>query len=177
MEVDSPCAISSRSNIVGRVTLGGQSALDFRVSSLSPCIYVTWLNFVQRELCHFQQLTVRRVTGDGSSIWKADIRKGFQNIDEITCFSCAKSSPRIYEQGWMCLWSTCEFHFQLSGIDATTERLTYTEAFLGARPNPKTKKPAVRIPAPVLEAKNGIVTTSLFYHGWHCRRCGRLSCR
>ncbi|KAF9793414.1 hypothetical protein BJ322DRAFT_996426 [Thelephora terrestris] len=112
-----------------------------------------------------------------SPIWRADIGKGFQNVHDMSCFSCGKTSPRIYEQGWMCLWPTCEFHFQLCDSDATTALLTYTEAFLAARPNPKTKRPAVRIPEPVLEAKNGIVTTPLFHHGWHCRRCGRLSCR
>lgn len=106
-----------------------------------------------------------------------DLGKGFQNLHETTCLSCGKTSPQVYEQGWMCLWPVCEFHFRLHGVDATTAQLTYTNAFLAVRPNPKARKPAVCIPEPVLLAKNGIVTTPLFYHGWHCRRCGRLSCR
>jgi len=120
---------------------------------------------------------VRSVTGNTSCISGADLGKGFQTIFEETCSSCWKPSSQIYEQGWMCLRPGCESHFQLCGVDATTASLTYTKAFLGAQPNPKAKKPAVHIPEPVLEAKNGIVTTPLFYHGWHCTRCGRLSCR
>ena len=35
---------------------------------------------------------------------------------------------------------------------------------MGVQPNPKAKKPAVHIPELILESKNGIVTTPLFYH-------------
>lgn len=135
------------------------------------------LNRVQRQLCYLQEPMVWRVTGNTSCVSGANLRKGFQTVCDITCSSCGKPSPQVYDQGWMCLRPGCKSHFQLDGVDATTVNLTYTKAFLVARPNPKAKKPAVCIPKPILEAKNGIVTTPLFYHGWHCQRCGRLSCR
>lgn len=136
-----------------------------------------WLNGAQWRLCHPREPTVRGAIENTSCIPGANLRKVSQNIYETMCFSCGKSSPQIYEQGWMCLWPGCEHHFQLCGIDATMTRLTYTTAFLAARPNPKARKPAVHIPEPMLESKNGIVTTPLFYHGWHCKDCGRLSSR
>ena len=150
--------------------------LDFPRESSVP-LPVFRLNRSQSELYCLQEPTVGGMIRDTYRIPTADLRKGFQTICETACSSCGKSSPTIYEQGWMCLSPGCEFHFQLYGVDAVTTHLTYTTAFLAARPNPKAKKPAVRIPPPVLESANGTVTTPLFYHGWHCDRCGRLSCR
>jgi len=178
MEKDTLCALNLRSNIAGRATLGGRSALVFLVGHLfTPPRLFHRLSRVQGQPCHLQESMVRRMSGNTSCVSGTDLRKGFQTICEGTCSSCKIPSPQVYEQGWMCLRPGCEYHFQLGGVGATTVNLTYTKTFLTARPNPKAKKLAVCIPEPVLEAKNGIVTTPLFYHGWHCQRCGRLSCR
>lgn len=178
MGKDSSCALNLHSNIAGRATLGGRSALVFLVGHLIiPPRLFHRLNRVQRQPCHLQESMVRRVTGNTSCVSETDLRKGLQIICDGTCFSCKITSPQVYEQGWMCLRPGCESHFQLGGVDAITVNLTYTKAFLTARPSPKAKKPAVNIPKPISVAKNGIVTTPLFYHGWHCQRCGRLSCR
>ena len=173
MKRDTRCASSLRSSIVRSAILGG---LSFSVGSISPCACAIVKSRPAETLSYPPGTYGRSITGNKLSIQGTNIQKGSQSVQENTC-SCGNRSPHIYEQGWMCLWPPCERHFQLDdGRDATTMTLVYTSSFLAARLNPR-KKPTVCIFKPVLEAKNGIVTTPLFYHGWLCQRCGRLSCR
>lgn len=150
--------------------------IEFLCGPSFPCVCANVEARPAETLSYPLETDCRSVTGKKLSIQEADVPTGSQSIQERTCH-CAETSPKIYVQGWMCLWPRCERHFQLDdGRDATTMTLAYASSFLAVRLDSR-KKPTVRIYKPVSQAKNGIVTTPIFYHGWLCQVCGRLSCR
>ncbi|KAH9839293.1 uncharacterized protein C8Q71DRAFT_704302 [Rhodofomes roseus] len=94
----------------------------------------------------------------------------------LICSACNHSSPLIYAEQWMCLHRTCSRFWRNAQGNAPTT-LTYAKSFI----NPISFMPEdledLRPSPPVAEAEDGITTSSMFCKGWHCRRCGRLSCR
>lgn len=93
------------------------------------------------------------------------------------CFSCGLESRLIYKQGWMCLHPRCTGFFTLHTGLATTQKLEYAEGFLELNTLPNVYLPALAPVQPFSTAGNGVATTPLFYRGWHCKSCGRLSSR
>ncbi|KAK0458732.1 uncharacterized protein EV420DRAFT_1270141 [Desarmillaria tabescens] len=95
------------------------------------------------------------------------------------CSDCRHMSPQVYEIGWMCLQSECRRFWVIDTSDAVLlEQLKYNPAFLELLPNltlPVTLSIFPPSPPSVLEST--VTTTELFARGWHCTKCGRLSCR
>ncbi|KAJ7752927.1 hypothetical protein B0H16DRAFT_1545390 [Mycena metata] len=94
------------------------------------------------------------------------------------CTSCFQSSPHVYRT-WACLNHGCNF-FWMSGHALLPSQLDYNPKFLSvidSRPLPfsyqGTLLPMQLVPNP----KDGVTTSYAYSRGWHCRKCGRLSCR
>lgn len=97
----------------------------------------------------------------------------------FACTYCLERTPQVYQQGWACLNpSCCRFWISVDG-SRLPFRLQYNLQFL--RLLPSYVLPCeirdIRPPLPVCSAPDGITTTHSFTRGWHCRGCGRLSCR
>lgn len=97
----------------------------------------------------------------------------------FACTYCLERTPQVYQQGWACLNpSCCRFWISVDG-SRLPFRLQYNLQFL--RLPPSYVLPCeirdIRPPLPVCSAPDGITTTHSFTRGWHCRGCGRLSCR
>ncbi|TBU33626.1 hypothetical protein BD311DRAFT_651774 [Dichomitus squalens] len=93
------------------------------------------------------------------------------------CASCHKASPRVYEQGWMCLHPGCVAFWIMNGTSPPQD-LSYSEAFLRASLECNHEAMEDIAPqTPVTEATDGVITSRRFTRGWHCKDCGRLSCR
>ena len=94
------------------------------------------------------------------------------------CQVCRKSSPQVYEQGWMCLKPECKQFWTFSSGQCPPAALTYSEAFLQPRPGFKARTDDIRPPLPVKSDEiTGPTTSYHFCKGWHCTGCGRLSSR
>ncbi len=95
-----------------------------------------------------------------------------------TCTSCHMPSPVVYEQGWMCLRPSCSAFWTLPDGRQPSQDLTYSDAFLNASYQCKHEDLEAILPQPpATEATNGVITSRRFTKGWHCKDCGRLSCR
>ncbi|KAK0480609.1 hypothetical protein IW261DRAFT_1335221 [Armillaria novae-zelandiae] len=95
------------------------------------------------------------------------------------CSNCQLVSPQVYEIGWMCLQSECQRFWVIDANNIVLpDQLKYNLAFLELLPN-LTLPVTVNIfpPPPPLVLEGTITTTELFSKGWHCTKCGRLSCR
>ncbi|PBK79909.1 hypothetical protein ARMGADRAFT_1172179 [Armillaria gallica] len=95
------------------------------------------------------------------------------------CSNCQLMSPQVYDIGWMCLQSECQRFWVIDASDTVLpEQLKYNLAFLELLPN-LTLPVTLNIfpPPPPLVLEGTITTTELFSKGWHCTKCGRLSCR
>ena len=78
----------------------------------------------------------------------------------------------------MCLQPACTAFWKHPGGAPAPAELTYSPSFLC---------PSVRCtheeledvapPPPATDAADGVITSRRFAKGWHCKRCGRLSCR
>ncbi|PWW78946.1 hypothetical protein C7212DRAFT_350198 [Tuber magnatum] len=105
-----------------------------------------------------------------------------QDMVKISCLSCEKESPHIYEQGWVCLNPVCKSFWMLDDADMPAD-LTYTENFLSCRtPWPEDFLQPPNSLAPPLDTKlsahvecGGV--SRPFWKGMCCPQCGRLSCR
>ncbi|KAJ7486451.1 hypothetical protein FB451DRAFT_1026144 [Mycena latifolia] len=97
----------------------------------------------------------------------------------LPCATCSKKSPRVYQQAWACLYPACPAFWMASGR-SLPDQLDYNPEFLSVidfRPLPLAYRDALLPEPPVLAPKDGITTTYKYSRGWHCRKCGRLSCR
>ncbi|KAI0744219.1 hypothetical protein C8Q80DRAFT_885446 [Daedaleopsis nitida] len=95
-----------------------------------------------------------------------------------SCAACMRKSPLVYEEGWMCLMPQCTTFWTLRNGSHPPETLAYANSFLSSRMNCE-HDPLEDI-APILPATgagDGVVTSRRFSKGWHCKQCGRLSCR
>ncbi|KAF8629412.1 hypothetical protein AX15_003465 [Amanita polypyramis BW_CC] len=98
----------------------------------------------------------------------------------LNCYRCCEWSPRVYSQGWACLNPECRFFWFTGNYRRLPDRLDYnpeflqlTQPFVVNEALVKGLKPSV----PVSSPGNGIMTSYASTRGWHCNRCGRLSCR
>ncbi|KAI0655889.1 hypothetical protein C8Q70DRAFT_922757 [Cubamyces menziesii] len=106
----------------------------------------------------------------------ADPHHGLTTITYI-CPSCTKASPLVY-QAWMCLHPTCVAFWTLADGRRPPEELHYDGTFLESS-HPcyhDVLEDLAPIP-PATQALDGVVTSRRFCKGWHCKQCGRLSCR
>ncbi|KAI0085179.1 hypothetical protein BDY19DRAFT_897156 [Irpex rosettiformis] len=94
------------------------------------------------------------------------------------CQTCRKSSPQVYEQGWMCLKPECERFWTLSDRKPAPVTLSYAQSFLEPRTGFRKHTEDIRPPLPVRSDEiTGPTTSWHFCKGWHCTNCGRLSSR
>ncbi|KAJ7486545.1 hypothetical protein FB451DRAFT_771205 [Mycena latifolia] len=96
------------------------------------------------------------------------------------CATCAKKSPRVYQQAWACLYPACPAFWTVAPGRGLPDELDYNPEFLSVidlRPLPLAYRDALLPAPPVLAPLDGITTTYKYSRGWHCRKCGRLSCR
>ena len=78
----------------------------------------------------------------------------------------------------MCLQPTCPAFWQLADGRCPPDDLDYYPDFLRASlqcDHDPLEDIAPQTPA--TEAADGVVTSRRFVKGWHCKQCGRLSCR
>ncbi|KAJ7648702.1 hypothetical protein DFH06DRAFT_1209378 [Mycena polygramma] len=96
------------------------------------------------------------------------------------CSTCDKMSPRVFQQAWACLDPTCRFFWIGPSGYSLPVTLDYNPEFLTIidhRPIPFLHRGMLFPKPPVLAPKDGITTSYAATRGWHCRKCGRLSCR
>ncbi|KAJ7486547.1 hypothetical protein FB451DRAFT_1362886 [Mycena latifolia] len=95
------------------------------------------------------------------------------------CGTCSKKSPRVYQHAWACLYPACPAFWMASGR-SLPDQLAHNPDFLSVidfQPLPFAYRDALLPEPPVLSPKDGITTTYKYSRGWHCRKCGLLSCR
>ncbi|KAJ6590248.1 hypothetical protein B0H10DRAFT_806878 [Mycena sp. CBHHK59/15] len=95
------------------------------------------------------------------------------------CPTCRNDSPYVY-QTWMCLNPQCTLFWIPPSGSSLPAQLEYNSEFLKLidnRPLPINYRGTLEPKPPVLTPENGVTTTYAYSRGWHCRRCGRLSCR
>ncbi|KAF8135406.1 hypothetical protein EV363DRAFT_1550177 [Boletus edulis] len=92
----------------------------------------------------------------------------------IRCDKCQEQSPFVYTQGWMCLNPHCDMFWSIDGEDP--KQLDYREEFLSLLPQKFERLPDIT-PVRVMVSPGGVTTTYACSRGWHCSKCGRLSCR
>ncbi|KAI0665933.1 hypothetical protein C8Q78DRAFT_985535 [Trametes maxima] len=94
------------------------------------------------------------------------------------CATCSKSSPRVYDELGMCLRPNCPSFWSCDDHTDPPERLTYNQFFLDSRTEcvHEMLEDIAPLP-PAVDAADGVITSRRFCKGWHCKRCGRLSCR
>ncbi|KAJ6468227.1 hypothetical protein C8R45DRAFT_837821, partial [Mycena sanguinolenta] len=97
------------------------------------------------------------------------------------CEACGKSSPHVFRQGRVCLNPTCRSFWRMlrTGENLPSE-VDYNPEFLSVidhRPLPISFRGALLPKPPDPAPKDGVTTSYAYSRGWHCRKCGRLSCR
>ncbi|KAF8894103.1 hypothetical protein BD779DRAFT_1783639 [Infundibulicybe gibba] len=95
------------------------------------------------------------------------------------CPHCGENIPQVYQLGWACLNPACiRFWLQTDG-EPLPLQLDYNTEFLRLLP-PMSLPPgfAELCPSsPPTTSEAGATTDYIFSRGWHCNKCGRLSCR
>ncbi|KAJ7231418.1 hypothetical protein B0H12DRAFT_210099 [Mycena haematopus] len=97
------------------------------------------------------------------------------------CETCGRLSPHVFRQGRACLTPKCRLFWRMpSSGDFLPSELEYNPQFLSVidpRPLPFSFRGMLLPKPPVPAPRNGITTSYAYSRGWHCRKCGRLSCR
>ncbi|KAF9263398.1 hypothetical protein L218DRAFT_999717 [Marasmius fiardii PR-910] len=95
------------------------------------------------------------------------------------CLQCGNESPQVFGVGWACLNSMCAAFWTHNGAPLP-EELGYNGQLLELLPAPDTFSEEfkdIRPPEPITMPRDGITTIRSFTRGFHCRKCGKLSCR
>ncbi|XP_006460754.1 hypothetical protein AGABI2DRAFT_117682 [Agaricus bisporus var. bisporus H97] len=104
----------------------------------------------------------------------------FEHIEAISmrCLMCQVSSAQIYHESWTCLNPDCPRFWLDMNDRLLSDELEYNSRFTQLAP-----ASALAIPAEKLEpclpgpTSPGLTTDYAYTRGWHCKDCGRLSCR
>lgn len=104
----------------------------------------------------------------------------FEHIEAISmqCLMCQVSSAQIYHESWACLNPDCPRFWLDMNDRLLSDELEYNFRFTQLAP-----ASALAIPAEKLEpclpgpTSPGLTTDYAYTRGWHCKDCGRLSCR
>ncbi|TFK54484.1 hypothetical protein OE88DRAFT_1625305 [Heliocybe sulcata] len=94
-----------------------------------------------------------------------------------SCQCCRRPSPLIYIQGWTCLSPDCPQFWCLADGKTPPEDLDYEKAFLVLLDLPIANCMDIRPLLPRNPGVEGVTTGQEFTRGFHCPKCGRLSCR
>ena len=100
------------------------------------------------------------------------------SASEQECSTCHRSSPTVYDKGWMCLRPGCDAFFKLENGLHPPAHLAYADAFLQPVTFPEESLEDL-VPVPPVDSfpVDGVTTTRHYCKGWHCTNCGRLSSR
>lgn len=104
----------------------------------------------------------------------------FEHIEQIStrCCICHEGSPQVYENAWSCLNPDCPRFWQDVNSQPLGDDLQYNSQFLQLAPANTLAVPAENLqPASPLLTSYGLTTDYAYTRGWHCKNCGRLSCR
>ncbi|KAH9942478.1 uncharacterized protein BXZ73DRAFT_97887 [Epithele typhae] len=109
-------------------------------------------------------------------------RSTSRNTEELykpyVCPGCKKASPQVYKDVRVCLQPACGEFWRLLDGSPPLEPLEYDERFLDAPYDCSHGILEDIAPSlPVTDKADGVITTSRFAKGWHCKKCGRLSSR
>ncbi|KAJ6110661.1 hypothetical protein N7486_002896, partial [Penicillium sp. IBT 16267x] len=94
------------------------------------------------------------------------------------CPHCNTESPRVFQQGWMCLQKNCAHFWKIGNADAPT-KLTYHSGWINNRCNPQIaavvpREPLIPIALAAMTASNDINATSRdTWRGIVCPRCNK----
>ncbi|KAJ7250731.1 hypothetical protein C8J57DRAFT_1239113 [Mycena rebaudengoi] len=95
------------------------------------------------------------------------------------CGQCYKGYPRVYEQGWACLNPKCVLFWRTSA-GPLPDLVDYAESLFVDLKHPTFPlgfDACLEPGQPALALASQITTSASYTRGWHCRKCGRLSCR
>lgn len=95
----------------------------------------------------------------------------------FTCRHCQLDSPHVYHQSWACLNPSCPRFWKTSYGQHMPDQLEYRPEFLALKEECHLPMGFGDLRPSVPAADSGINTTYAFSRGWHCQKCGRLSCR
>jgi hypothetical protein len=95
------------------------------------------------------------------------------------CDSCVQESPQVYAQSWACLNPSCNKFWITLDDQPLPDQLDYNPRFLELLPEIQPSKGYGRLlpSPPLVHPTNEAITNYRFSRGWHCSKCGRLSCR
>ncbi|TFK68699.1 hypothetical protein BDN72DRAFT_768985 [Pluteus cervinus] len=95
------------------------------------------------------------------------------------CSACGASSPHIYTQGWACLNTECSAFWKTKNGSGLPDELAYRDEFLRLLASLKVSPILDDLFSPTVpyDKEVNANTGYTFSRGWHCRGCGRLSCR
>ena len=97
------------------------------------------------------------------------------------CMRCKKSSPEVFQNGWMCLNDACSRFWKLNGRDPPA-RLEYNPVFLQERTSwPSHIKPPFPLRPDILVVDNktdvNLAVSRASWKGMACPKCGRCNSR
>lgn len=97
------------------------------------------------------------------------------------CKHCNKSTPQVFENGWICLNDACNQFWKLNGHEAPAN-LTYNPVFLKERTSwPSHIKPPFPLRPDLLVADNksdvNLAVSLASWKGMACPKCGRCNSR
>lgn len=101
-----------------------------------------------------------------------------KKAERQTCLSCQKEHPRIYAEGFVCVWHECKDFWKLNGKELTNaDKLNWNPKWLAERVEwPAGLGPPFALrpqPLPQSDAKDPLFTTMrAAYKGMVCPRCG-----
>ncbi|CAG8205527.1 unnamed protein product [Penicillium olsonii] len=95
-------------------------------------------------------------------------------VEFIRCQGCSTESPRIYEQGWMCLQPECSDFWKIENAPPPTE-LTFHPGFLNVRspPDPQIRSAHSLVPdlLSTLDGSASVSTSRFAWKGIVCPKC------
>ncbi|OLL21634.1 hypothetical protein NEOLI_001455 [Neolecta irregularis DAH-3] len=115
----------------------------------------------------------------------ADYRSKFDQAamnfgDQASCLCCHRPFVRVFEEDWTCLNSECAWFWHNSSCRDLSEHANYSKEFLSLTLQPTTIVPHdLRIPLPrnADEFYNSKDISKIFWRGFCCAVCGKVSCR
>ncbi|EEH17663.2 hypothetical protein PABG_00226 [Paracoccidioides brasiliensis Pb03] len=102
-------------------------------------------------------------------------------IDGPTCKSCSSTSPRVYQEGWMCLRPFCNQFWRVNG-SSPSKTLTYHPLFLRMRTQQKqpVRAPCSLVPdllSTFLKEDTDLTSARVTWKGIVCPKCRRCISR
>ncbi|KAJ8077182.1 hypothetical protein PM082_001610 [Marasmius tenuissimus] len=98
----------------------------------------------------------------------------------LKCPRCNEQSPQVFSIGWACLNPSCHGFWSCNGVFLPEDELDYNPSFLTSLPSHPILREEyrdIRPPLPITAPPDGVTTIRSFTRGFHCRECGKLSCR